>query len=554
MLRPCTLPRDRRRARRARSAAASLAIALSAAGSTVDAAHAEGLPQAISTADPLAVSYRSPPPSLVLTPYARLEIPVSAEQWGTIPDVAVLPDSGVVVVDNHPADATGAYLVAAAGSSTARIPLDAAVTAIVATAGPVVYGATELDGVFSMAAVALDDPNRGRVVASTPIADPGVYAHLAPGIFGNAPAGVVDRGHIPGAVMIGHVDTTGTPVTVGGLRGILTISGDDLVSDESDPARAWQLTIERHPDSPAPFDGESPPSPGADGTSVYWTSIGPPAHAGELPEPLQPVIAVLQPDGTGAWFSIPEGWSVASSDVGGTVLARRRGDIVELARLDPSATGPAPMPIEPLAPQCDGYAANDRYPLRRCDSGPAVRVAQQMLRDIDRDLGADGYFGPHTDRVVRRYQSANGLSVDGLIGPDTWRSLTEGRVRGVDADGSGVVDPWEIDEAGPPPFPPGREGLEHGGTTWAVVLAGASDIDDPAIVAAGEAAAAAGYMTGPGNCDLGAAEALGLDPAGIVYTLSVYLETEADAHAAQAAFAARGVDGVVAQLQTYCLD
>ena len=50
----------------------------------------------------------------------------------------------------------------------------------------------------------------------------------------------------------------------------------------------------------------------------------------------------------------------------------------------------------------------------------------------------------------------------------------------------------------------------------------------------------------------GAPEALGLS--GSVLTVSVYFETEADAQAAAAAFEARGVPGVVAEVRTFCLD
>lgn len=103
-----------------------------------------------------------------------------------------------------------------------------------------------------------------------------------------------------------------------------------------------------------------------------------------------------------------------------------------------------------------------------------------------------------------------------------------------------------------PVFPQERQDLEHGGPTWAVVLAGAADAEDPAIAAAERAATEAGYTTGWTDCDEGAAEALGM-PGGTI-TLSVYFDTEDDARAAAAAFAARDIDGVVAEVRTYCLD
>lgn len=85
-----------------------------------------------------------------------------------------------------------------------------------------------------------------------------------------------------------------------------------------------------------------------------------------------------------------------------------------------------------------------------------------------------------------------------------------------------------------------------------MVLAGAPAADDPAITAAVAAAEDAGYTTGPTDCDEGAAQALGLE--GYALTISVYFDTEADAQAAAAAFEARGVTGVVAEIQTFCLD
>ena len=104
----------------------------------------------------------------------------------------------------------------------------------------------------------------------------------------------------------------------------------------------------------------------------------------------------------------------------------------------------------------------------------------------------------------------------------------------------------------PLPFPPGRESLEHGGDAWVVVLAGSDDIDDPVLAEAVEAAEDAGYLTGPTDCDFGAAEALG-QPAGNL-TVSVYLASESDAEAALLAFETRGVTGVVGLVQTFCLD
>ena len=84
------------------------------------------------------------------------------------------------------------------------------------------------------------------------------------------------------------------------------------------------------------------------------------------------------------------------------------------------------------------------------------------------------------------------------------------------------------------------------------ILAAAPTLDDPALVAAVDAAHAVGYATGQTGCDEGAAAAAGAPPGSL--TVSVYFGTEADARAAQAAFDERGVPSTVALVRTGCLD
>ncbi|GAA5018828.1 hypothetical protein GCM10023258_05850 [Terrabacter aeriphilus] len=61
--------------------------------------------------------------------------------------------------------------------------------------------------------------------------------------------------------------------------------------------------------------------------------------------------------------------------------------------------------------------------LRSGSSGAAVRTLQYLLRASGKSVTADGSFGPATDSAVRSYQSAHGLSVDGVVGNNTWYSL-----------------------------------------------------------------------------------------------------------------------------------
>lgn len=61
--------------------------------------------------------------------------------------------------------------------------------------------------------------------------------------------------------------------------------------------------------------------------------------------------------------------------------------------------------------------------LRQGSSGDAVKILQTGLNGKGYRLVGDGVFGPATDSAVRRFQSNSGLSVDGIVGPQTWNAL-----------------------------------------------------------------------------------------------------------------------------------
>src|SRR3546814_16289947 len=56
--------------------------------------------------------------------------------------------------------------------------------------------------------------------------------------------------------------------------------------------------------------------------------------------------------------------------------------------------------------------------LRKGDRGNSVKTLQTKLGVI-----ADGNFGPQTEQAVRMFQQKNGLTVDDLVGPATWKAL-----------------------------------------------------------------------------------------------------------------------------------
>lgn len=61
---------------------------------------------------------------------------------------------------------------------------------------------------------------------------------------------------------------------------------------------------------------------------------------------------------------------------------------------------------------------------RQGASGEGVRKLQEKLKELGFDpQGADGQFGPNTLAAVKALQAARGLTVDGIVGPDTWNAL-----------------------------------------------------------------------------------------------------------------------------------
>lgn len=62
--------------------------------------------------------------------------------------------------------------------------------------------------------------------------------------------------------------------------------------------------------------------------------------------------------------------------------------------------------------------------LRRGGSGPSVELLQLALNRAGfGELAVDGLFGPLTEGALRRFQSAEGLTVDGIAGRETHRAL-----------------------------------------------------------------------------------------------------------------------------------
>ena len=84
--------------------------------------------------------------------------------------------------------------------------------------------------------------------------------------------------------------------------------------------------------------------------------------------------------------------------------------------------------------------------LREGSSGNEVLRLQQALVAAGYDPGGvDGLFGPGTAAAVRSFQGDHALTVDGAVGPQTWKALLDGGA------------------SGPPSLPPSQSGPHQGG-------------------------------------------------------------------------------------------
>ncbi|OEV12728.1 peptidoglycan-binding domain-containing protein [Streptomyces nanshensis] len=61
--------------------------------------------------------------------------------------------------------------------------------------------------------------------------------------------------------------------------------------------------------------------------------------------------------------------------------------------------------------------------VKQGSSGDAVRAAQTQLNVYGHGLKVDGNFGAVTDKAVKAFQKEHKLTVDGLVGPQTWAAL-----------------------------------------------------------------------------------------------------------------------------------
>jgi peptidoglycan hydrolase-like protein with peptidoglycan-binding domain len=64
--------------------------------------------------------------------------------------------------------------------------------------------------------------------------------------------------------------------------------------------------------------------------------------------------------------------------------------------------------------------------LQSGSTGEVVRELQIALQETGSDPGPiDGVFGSQTEAAVKAFQAERGITVDGIVGPITWRNIDE---------------------------------------------------------------------------------------------------------------------------------
>lgn len=86
------------------------------------------------------------------------------------------------------------------------------------------------------------------------------------------------------------------------------------------------------------------------------------------------------------------------------------------------AFGGAPPPPPPQPPGQVPPMRADYLGMTHNSRHPDVLTWQTRMRDRGWRITADGDYGPQSDQVCRQFQREKRLTVDGLVGPVTWRA------------------------------------------------------------------------------------------------------------------------------------
>jgi hypothetical protein len=293
--------------------------------------------------EPIAVSYLDLPPVLELEAIATVEVAFDSVQGSPAAAVVALERGRIAVIDLVVRE----IVVVDPGADDRRVGMDPALPDVTGLAvggpGDVVYAVlqggrqTPLSAT-EIVAIPTDGPRAGQIVASAPI-DLTYYTHTHESVLGLGATGVVDKR--TGEKLIDFVDATGEPLRVS-LRAPLyplveqmdnwTALEEGLnVAPTRGAAPMWCVEVDREPSSTSGLSNDPEPTAISGEQVLVTTAIGT-NLPGDYGEPTQPVVAILQPDGMGAWWSVPDDWRLSAADLYGVVYERTTDTTIEIAR------------------------------------------------------------------------------------------------------------------------------------------------------------------------------------------------------------------------------
>lgn len=196
------------------------------------------------------------------------------------------------------------------------------------------------------------------------------------------------------------------------------------------------------------------------GCSVVDQGLSAPAQPSDAPTTASaaatPTLTAM-PDGTA---TTPADGAAAAGDDDGVARDERRAGADDSTEGAPDDGGPGQPDgsgnDDQAAPDSNGSsgsgdddAASDpadkvTRTLRRGDSGAQVRRLQRRLKDLHYWVGpVDGVYGQLTEQAVFAFQGVDGLSIDGVTGPNTRAALAEASPPTARSDSGNLI---EVDE------------------------------------------------------------------------------------------------------------
>jgi hypothetical protein len=338
----------------------------------------------------IAVDAANPPSLIEPTVFATIPVEPNPDGGGVM-SVAIA-ESSVVVRQPGTSFVTVIDVGDGGGPSPRQVTIADDMFEIVAGPGDVLYGLTVGEPpagsqvpASQMVAVSLVGDRQGQVIADAAV-DINRYLELPPMSFGHGPDGVVDRVRDVNTTVLGYTDENGEPIAWSGDAPPLLTIEESQNGRYVDPASvsvvgtdlSWNLDITTASEFGGTYEGPSAPAPTSDGRVIYFDRIG----ADTTPDQdfgvhAMPVIAILNPDGSGDWVRLPDAWDVVASDVWGTVLMRIAGDSIELALLDDA------LPIAPTPPYDPPTDAIDPPPVVAPPTGDVLAIPQRCVGDFN---------------------------------------------------------------------------------------------------------------------------------------------------------------------------